>query len=108
MSALTDLCQNQPCYIRLPGICNGNPETSSPAHLRLGDISGYGLKAPDIFVCPGCLNCHDAVDRRRYKDLDRDYVLKAHYEGIFRWQYDLYEREIITAAVIRSSAKGAT
>jgi hypothetical protein len=109
VSALTDLCRDQPCYIRLPGICNGNPETSVPAHLRLSGVSGMGIKAPDIFVCPGCIECHDAVDRRRHTHLDRDYVLQAHYEGVIRWQYELWHREIITAAVIaprRRSAKG--
>lgn len=109
MSALTDLCRDQPCYIRLPGICNGNPETSVPAHLRLIGVSGMGLKAPDIFVCPGCSDCHDAVDRRRFKDLDIDYVQLAHYQGVVRWQYELWERELICIGVIgkkRFSARG--
>lgn len=104
---ITRLCRGQPCYIRLEGIC-GDPETVVPAHLRLPGISGLGIKAPPIFVCPACMHCHDAVDRRRFTDLDRDYVLKAHYEGIFRWQNELYDREIITAVVIRGSAKGKT
>lgn len=107
MSALTDLCRGQPCFIRLPDLCNSTPENSVPAHLRLGGISGYGIKAPDIFVCPACPNCHDAADRRRYMDLERDYVLKAHYEGIFRWQNELFSREIITVGVIGKRLRSA-
>jgi hypothetical protein len=99
MSKLTALCRGQPCYIRLPEICNSTPENSSPAHLRLIGVSGMGLKAPDIFVCPACPNCHDAVDRRRYIELDRDYAQLAHYQAVMRWQYELYKRELICEGV---------
>lgn len=95
MSALTKLCRDQPCYVRLPGICNGNPETTVPAHVRLIGVSGMGIKAPDILACPACSDCHDAIDRRRYMDLDRDYVRLAHHEALARWQAELWKREII-------------
>jgi hypothetical protein len=95
MSKLTDLCRDQPCYIRLPEVCNGRTDTTVPAHIRLIGISGGSLKAPDILVCPACFECHDAVDRRRYMSLDRDYVRLAHFEGVARWQNELYKRELI-------------
>jgi len=95
---ITKLCRDQPCFVRLPDVCNGNPETTVPAHIRLIGISGMGIKAPDFLLCPACSNCHDAIDRRRYMDLDRDYVLKAHYEGVFRWQKQLYDRELLVVA----------
>ncbi len=98
MSKLTKLCQGQPCYVRLPGIC-GDPETVFSAHIRLSCLSGYGIKANDIFACPACMNCHDAVDRRRYLDLDREYVRLAHFEGLVRWQNELIDREIIAATI---------
>jgi hypothetical protein len=108
MSAITDLCRGQPCYVGLPDVCNGNSETTVPAHIRRIGISGAGIKAPDIFACPACFNCHDALDGRRYKDLDRDYVQLAHYKALIDWQYELWQREIITIAHIpaRRSAKG--
>lgn len=92
--SMTKLCRGEPCYIRLPGIC-GDPETVVPAHLRLTGVSGTGLKAPPIFACPACMNCHDAVDRRRFMNLDRDYVRLAHHEAVTRWQAVLWEREIL-------------
>ncbi|HEX2600091.1 MAG TPA: nuclease domain-containing protein [Terriglobales bacterium] len=92
---ITRLCRDQPCYIRLPNVCNHDPATSVPAHIRLAGVSGMGFKAPDIFVCPACQNCHDAVDRRRFMELDRDYVQLAHYQGVIRWQNELYKRELI-------------
>lgn len=109
MSALTDLCRDQPCYVRLPNVCSHDPATVVPAHVRLIGISGLGIKAPDIFACPACHACHDAIDRRRFLDLDRDYVLKAHYEGLLRWQNELWRRELITTGAVgkkRLSAKG--
>lgn len=99
MSALTRLCKDQPCYVRLPDVCNGNPETVVPAHVRLPGLSGLGIKSNDLFACPACSDCHDAIDRRRYMDLDRDYVLKAHYEGLLRWQNELLKREVILIGV---------
>jgi hypothetical protein len=34
-------------------------------------------------------------------------VLQAHYEGVIRWQYELWHREIITAAVIAPRRRSA-
>ena len=103
MKDITHLCRGQPCYIRLPDVC-GDPETVVPAHLRLIGISGIGHKAPPFMVCPACMNCHDAADRRRYLDLDRDYVQLAHYQGVIRWQAELYDREILVVSDIRGAA----
>jgi len=85
MSAHTERCRGQECYVRLPSICNGDPATVVPAHIRMIGISGAGLKAPDILTCPACHACHDAIDRRARMDLDRDYVRLAHFEGLARW-----------------------
>lgn len=76
--------RGQPCQIRLPGVCNGNPETTVLAHYRLIGISGLGLKSPDQIAAFACSNCHDAVDRRRFTDLDFTQVRLAHAEGVFR------------------------
>lgn len=96
---VTDLCRREPCYIRLPELCNSTPENSVPAHLRLSGVTGMGFIAPPFMACPACPNCHDAADRRRFMDLDREYVQQAHYEGIFRWQKVLWDRELICVGV---------
>lgn len=92
--AVLNLCRDQPCYVRLEGIC-GDPATVVPAHFRMIGISGAGMKSPPIMVCPSCQNCHDAIDRRRYMDLERDFVQLAHLRGIMRWQKELWNRGII-------------
>ena len=79
------------CAIRIPGICNGNPETTVLAHLnnkRLFAI-GTGQKVPDIFGSFSCNDCHDAVDSRSdYSGTDWNYldIEKMFYEGVFRTQ----------------------
>lgn len=91
--------RGEPCYVRLESICNGNPETSVLAHVRLIGISGIGIKAPDLLACPACSNCHDAIDRRRYMNLDREHVQLAHYRGVLRWQHELLRRELVCVGV---------
>jgi hypothetical protein len=86
---LRTVAAGEECYVRLPDICVGNPETTVLAHVRLIGISGYGLKSPDVIACPACFQCHDAIDRRSHLDLDRDYVRLAHFEGVARWQAKL-------------------
>lgn len=84
MSDLRKLARGRQCTVRLPDICNGNPETVVLAHLRLPGISGMGFKADDILGAYACSACHDAIDRRSHMDLDRDYVRLAHLEGVAR------------------------
>jgi len=72
------------CMVRLVGICNHNPETTVLAHVRMAGISGMGLKGDDLLGAWACSSCHDAIDRRRYTDLDRDFVRLAHLEGVIR------------------------
>jgi len=70
------------CQIRIPGVCNHNPETSVLCHYRQN--TGIGQKSPDLIAAVGCSDCHDAVDRRRFMDLDYDYVRQCHAEGVMR------------------------
>jgi hypothetical protein len=73
--------RDRDCEIRLPGICNFNPETTVLAHLRLIGISGFGRKAPDELGAFACSSCHSWVDSHH-----DDATKIAFYEGIFRTQ----------------------
>lgn len=58
-----DSARGAPCSIRLPGICNGNAETTVWCHLnghRFG--KGGALKAHDILGFHGCSSCHAYYD----------------------------------------------
>jgi hypothetical protein len=78
-SPVTKLVRGMPCQIRIPGICNGNPETTVPCHYRLPGLSGMGFIPPAFMVAAGCSACHHHVDSHH----DAETRL-AHAEGVFR------------------------
>jgi hypothetical protein len=86
MSALTDYAKNKPCLIRAPNICTFQDEQTVACHVPLMDYHGTGLKMADFFIAFGCFNCHDLVDRRRYKHIDETLVRIWHVEGMIRTQ----------------------
>ena len=97
-SGVTDLrkqAKGRECQVRLPAVCNFDPATTVLAHYRLIGISGMGMKSPDLIGAWACSDCHDAVDRRRYKDLDYDFVRLQHAEGCFRTIAKLIEEGVI-------------
>lgn len=49
------------CQIRIPGVCNRNPETTVACHLP-SESKGMGIKSDDIFITFGCSACHKALD----------------------------------------------
>jgi hypothetical protein len=94
MTKLRKAAQGRECQVRLP-CCNGNPETTVLAHYRLSGISGLGMKSPDAIGAWACSDCHDAIDRRRYTEYERDFVKLAHAEGVFRTQAILIREGLI-------------
>jgi hypothetical protein len=63
--SLRTLAQGQPCMVRIPGVCNGNPETTVLAHIRRGNVAGMGQKPPDLCGVWACSSCHDVMDMRK-------------------------------------------
>ena len=58
--------RGQQCTMRIPGVCNGDPATVIPAHIR-DRHTGRGQKASDISTANCCSNCHDFFDRRSWR-----------------------------------------
>lgn len=56
------LACGQECTLRLPGVCNFNPETTVACHV--GKLRGMGHKCGDNMVVFACSSCHDEIDRR--------------------------------------------
>jgi hypothetical protein len=80
---LRDSARNQPCLVRLPGICNFNQETTVLAHLNGG---GTGAKKSDLTAAAfACSSCHDELDRRT-RHMDADLVELEHRRGVERTQ----------------------
>ena len=88
MRSLREEAKGRDCCVRIPGICNKNPETVVLAHLNNKRLFGVGVgqKVPDIFGAWACSACHDAVDSRNFGICDYDVVKVAFYEGVFRTQ----------------------
>ena len=61
---LRKFAQGKPCQLRIPGVCNFNPETTVLAHIRRGGVGGIGMKPPDICGVHACSACHDVIDNR--------------------------------------------
>lgn len=91
--SLRTLAQGQPCMVRIPHVCNGNPETTVLAHIRRGNVAGMGQKPPDLCAVWACSSCHDAIDRRNqrgYEPAEIDlFVLTALVQQL-AW-YDKHE-----------------
>lgn len=93
MTDLRKFARDQPCRVRLPGICNGNPETTVLAHIKHG---WYGsLKPPDILGVHACSSCHDAIDRRR-RDISVEEVDLAVLRGLCETLHYYVKRGIVT------------
>lgn len=86
MTDLTKLARGQPCLIRVPTACNGNPETTVLCHVRLIGISGAGLKAPDVLATFGCSACHAVCDGQLKSDYTAAQRRLMLLEGMCRTQ----------------------
>lgn len=73
------------CQVRIPGICNHNPETTVLSHYRMAGLNGVGMKPDDILGAWACSSCHDECDRRTRK-MGAEFVRLAHAEGVMRTQ----------------------
>ena len=71
--------------IRIPGVCNRNPETTVLAHFRMTSISGMSLKPPDFLGSWACSECHAYVDSNH----DAETQL-AFAKGVFRTLNNLH------------------
>lgn len=90
MTKLRESARGQDCHLRLPGICNHDPETTVLAHIRRGFISGTALKPVDSAGVFACDACHSAIDGRvKYSahlaaHIDA-YILEGHLRTLDYW-----------------------
>lgn len=95
MMNLRKLARGQDCQVRIPGICNGNPETTILAHYRLSGLCGTGMKPPNEIAAWCCSDCHDCVDSRRKSEFSRDELRLWFAEGVFRTQNELIKMGVL-------------
>ena len=83
MSKLTNAAKGKDCAVRIPGYCNGNPETTVSAHIngvRFGH--GTGQKVNDLLAADCCSDCHDVLDYRQRSHYTKNELKLFHYEGV--------------------------
>lgn len=90
MTDLRKAARGRPCMVRLPGICNHDPDTTVLAHVRLIGVSGMGTKAHDALGTWACSDCHYHCDNVR-----DPLVRIAFYEGVIRTQAQLIKEGLI-------------
>lgn len=83
MKNLRKAARGRECQIRIPGVCNRNPETSVLCHLN---GAGLALKSDDRHAAIGCSSCHDAVDFRVITDYDECEIKLMFLEAVIRTQ----------------------
>ena len=96
VTILRKSARGRECQVRIPGVCNGDPETTVLAHLPGG---GMGKKRNDLFAAFACSDCHDYVDCRKPHPsnlLTNDERLLYFYEGVHRTQQIWLDEGLIT------------
>lgn len=61
---LRDAARDKPCQVRIPGVCNGQNETTVLAHIGIAGTRGMGYKGPDLAAAWCCSDCHNVIDSR--------------------------------------------
>ncbi len=92
VSKLRKSAKGRDCQIRIPGVCNNNPDTVVLAHLNGG---GMGTKHADIHGAYACSRCHAVVDGEKHKNWSRDILKLFHLEGIIRTQIIMLDDGLI-------------
>lgn len=79
---LRNSARGQDCRFRIPGVCNGNPETVVLCHAP-SEFKGMGQKGHDYHASFGCCDCHEALDNHRLHRVDE---AEAWLRGMMRTQ----------------------
>ena len=92
MSKITQSARGEDCQVRIPNICNHNPETVVFAHIGGG---GMGMKQPDSEGAYCCSDCHDAIDMRSNQGFAATAMKLWHHEGAMRTRKILIDKGLL-------------
>lgn len=92
-SKIRESARGEDCMVRVPGVCNGDPETVVLAHLN---GAGIGRKQADHKGAYACSACHAWLDGLFVADdASKEYRDLLHLEGVMRTQDRLIEKGLI-------------
>lgn len=92
LSPIRKSAKGEECQIRIPGVCNFNPETVVLCHLG---GAGIGIKSLDIFSAYGCNDCHDVVDQRVLSEFSMPVIKMMFFEAMVRTQVILIGKGLV-------------
>ena len=62
--AIRRSARGQPCTLRVPGVCTGDPDTTVACHVQAPGMATMAGKQSDLHVIHGCSECHAVLDCR--------------------------------------------
>ncbi len=92
MSKYTESARGQECQVRIPGVCNHDPETTVFAHINGG---GMGAKHYDVHGTYACSDCHAWLDGGYAKNSYKAVRDLAHLMGMHKTQIVMIESGIM-------------
>lgn len=91
MTDLRKFAKGKPCLVRIPGVCNFQPETTVLAHIRIAG-SGGSRKPSDLSAVWACSDCHDVIDLRNRNGRQVRSDLDAYERDAMARQAEEYDR----------------
>ncbi len=76
MTKIRKSAKGENCTLRVPGVCNFDPETTVLCHIRTPG-TGIGRKPPDYQAVYGCSACHAFIGDGRGQE---EHILPALFE----------------------------
>lgn len=97
--ALTDAARGESCLLAIPRVCRSNSETVVACHSDFQeDGKGTGIKAEDIYIAFGCVDCHSWLHSGGpSKEDKRD----AFHRGMKRTWKRLIEKGVISVKGVK-------
>lgn len=95
LAALRSFARDQPCSVRLPGVCSFDPATTVLAHIKRTGHGKMGGKGADLFGVHACNKCHDVIDGRAPCDLEPDTLRAYILDALIETQQRLLEAELV-------------
>jgi len=87
---LLAMARGMPCLLRIPGVCNGDPETTVAAHSNWREHGGKGAhrKADDCYSVWACSACHlDWLDTGpALRAVKKMAFMRAHMDQVGQWR----------------------
>ena len=91
-SKYTKSAKGQNCTVRIPGVCNHDPETVVFAHLNGG---GWAAKQSDIHGCYACDRCHFWLDGGYAHDKKRGFLVTREQRDLEHYRAMLETQQIM-------------